>query len=268
MVLYGMIITSIFLSSYYILIHSRRNKKKNNSKYAKVNELLKNQKEGYFSYERIFGYLKQNGNPLKLSPGGFIISKVATTFIAFIMFSSNPFLAIILAFVGFFLIDLVIFFHNRNEMKKIMIQLTDVYDFLNIQTSAGVFIGAALTEAYLIVKNKRLKKALAELCAEINLTKDINVALDKFEQNFKSAEIEAFTLTIKQSLQTGKIQQALSDLSNSQKEMNLIIVQQQTDSIKIYKDIIQLIMYVGILSIVFFGLVAQISQGWGNIFLN
>lgn len=189
-----------------------------------------------------------------------------SSFIVFVIFSSNLFLAIVLGFLGFYLIDLIIFLNNSSEMKKIKVQLTDVYDFLNIQTSAGVFIGSALTESYLIVKNKRLKRALAELCAEINLTKDINLALDKFQRNFKSVEIETFTLTIKQSLRTGKIEQALNDLSNSQKEANLIIIQEQTESIKIYKDIIQLMMYVGILSMIFFGLLTELSKGWSTVF--
>jgi tight adherence protein C len=264
--LYIIIGFSIFLGSYYILTHIKYHKKKDGIKYAKINGLLRNRKEGYFSYERIYNYLKRNGNPLSLSPGGFIITKFISSMIIFVIFLSNPFLAVLLAFAGFYLIELIIFLDNRSEMKKIKIQLTDVYDFLNIQTSAGVFIGSALTEAYLMVKNKRLKRALAELCAEINLTKNINTALDKFEQNFNSVEIEAFTLTIKQSLITGKIEQALNDLSNSQKEMNLIIIQEQTESIKIYKDIIQVMMYVGILSMVFFGLITEISQGWSTIF--
>lgn len=257
---------SVFLASYYILSHIKYSKKKKGAKYDKTNSFLKKRNDGYFSYNRINSYLKKNGNPLKLSPGGYLITKFTCSITIFIVFSSNIFLSPIIAVIGFFIIDFIIFFSNRDEMKKIKLQLVDVYDFLNIQTSAGVFIGAALTEAYLMVKNRRLKKALAELCAEINLTKDINAALDKFSENFNSFEIETFILTIKQSLVTGKMEQALSDLSNSQKEMNLIILQEQTESIKVIKDIIQVMMYIGILAVVFFGLVTEISKSFSSIF--
>lgn len=273
MALYSVIGVVVFTASFYLLIDRKktisRNKGKKGSKdlkYDKVNNILKTRNKGYFSYDRIYSYLKAKGNPLKLSPGGYIITKGLCSFIVFILSLDTEIFSILFAILGFFIIDLLIYIDDKNEMKKIRIQLADVYDFLNIQTSAGVFIGSALTEAYLIVGNKRLKRSMAELCAEINLTRDISTALDKFGENFKSVEIDAFILTIKQSLRTGKIQQALDDLSNSQKEINLITIQEQTDKIKVTKDIIQVLMYIGILAIIFFGLVTEVSKGWYSIF--
>ncbi|WP_143315247.1 type II secretion system F family protein [Clostridium sp. HBUAS56017] len=272
--LYLLILLAIFGGSYYIAIliqkEKKRKRKKNKNKkvesFDKINNLLRKRETGYFSYERIFIYLKKNGNPLKVSPGGFIICKFLCSIICFVVFSEEIILAILISILGFFIIDGVIYISNKQDMNKIKIQIVDVYDFLSIQTAAGVFIGLALTECYLMVKNKRLKTALAELCAEINLKKDVASALDKFGESFNSVEIDAFILTIKQSLRTGRIQQALEDLSNSQKDTNIILIQEQTNKIKISKDIIQLLMYFGIIMVIMFGLFIEVSKNWSQIF--
>lgn len=231
-----------------------------------ITERIKRNNKGYFSYDRIYKYLKTRGNPMDLSPAGFLILKVLFSIIFFIILLGKDILASILAAIfGFFLLDLLHDLSDKNDMKKIRLQIADVYDFLNIQTAAGVFIGTALTEAYLIVRNKRLKKALAELCAEINLTKNIEVSLDNFNENFISVEIDAFVLTIKQSLKTGKSQQALEDLANSQKDANLVLLQEETDRVKSTKTIIQILMYMGILAVVFYGLFTELKDSFGGI---
>lgn len=268
--LYLIIVGIVFFASFYILNYNRKlrktSKNSNKKKYEKVDQLLKKNEKGYFSYSRIERFLKRNGNPLKLSVSGFLISKFIISFIIFVISSNDVVLAIPLSFLGFFMLDILYIYSNKKDMKKINFQLVDVYDFLNIQTSAGVFVGNALTEAYLVVRNERLKKALAELCAEINLTKDIEKALDSFLSNFKSVEIESFVLSIKQSLKTGKLQQAIEDLSNSQKEINSILIEEDTDKIKITGDLIQVMMYLGIIAVIIFGLVTELSKGWSGIF--
>lgn len=270
--LYLVIVISIFGTSYFIIAVTQKenSKKKKKSKkddsYGKINELMKKNKKGFFSYSRIHKYLKKNGNPLKVSPAGYIIVKCLSSIIIFIVFSSDVIIAIVAGIAGFFLINLIIYMSNKSDMKKIRLQIVDVYDFLSIQTAAGVFIGSALTECYLMVRNTRLKNSLAEMCAEINLTKDVIGALDNFGESFNSVEIEAFILTIKQSLRTGKIEKALNDLSNSQKDSNMVLVQEETDKISTSKDIIQLLMYFGILAAIMYGLFVEVSKGWTNLF--
>lgn len=259
-------IGSIFYCNYFFIKNKKKQKPKQQS-YRNVNDYLKRIEKGYFSYERIYKYLKVNGNPLELTPGGFVLCKILIGIIVFFISINNGFfMAIVMSIIGFAAPDIIYYLSNKNDMKKIRLELADVYDFLNIQTSAGVFIGSALTEAYLIVRSKRLKKAFAELCAEINLTKNIGEALDNFDSKFSSPEINSFVFAIKQSVITGRLHQALEDLSNSQKEINLILVQEQTNRIKINKDIIQLLMYIGILLTVFVGLLAEFSQNFNGIF--
>ncbi|MBE6049525.1 MAG: type II secretion system F family protein [Clostridium sp.] len=272
-ILYIIIFIAIFIGCYCItLANLRRNKKlkkkkqKSENNIDKFNKILRKRDIGYFSYEKIEKNLKKKGNPLKLSPAGYIICKALVGIIFFISFSDSLILAFVTGIAGFFLIDFIIYELDKKDMKDIRIQLVDVYDFLSIQTAAGVFIGYALTESYLTVKNKRLKTALAELCAEINLTKDIEGALDKFGESFDSFEIDSFILAIKQSLKTGKIQKALEDLSNAQKDTNIILIQEQTNKIKISKDMVQMLMYFGIIAVIMYSLFLEITHEMNQIF--
>ena len=264
--LYAIIIVSVFITVYYFIINLKMAKKDNFNAIKGFNKFLMKNTSNYFSYDRIALYLKKNGNPLGVSPAGYLISKCIVAFMFFIITSANIIFSIIATVIGYCALDLIISISNKNDMKNIRLELADVYDFLSIQTSAGVFIGAALTESYLLVGNKRLKKALAELCAEINLTKDINNALDKFGESFNSVEIDCFILIIKQSLVSGKIEQALDDLSVAQKDANFVLLQEQNDRIQSSKGIIEVMMYIGIIAVIMYGLFIELVNEWSTVF--
>lgn len=236
-------------------------------KFKKFSLFLK-EKKGYLSYERINKLLKSKGNPCDLKPTEYIILKFLIAFIFFGCFSIGSLYlqGLLAAVLGFFLIDILNNLSDKKQMKYIRFELSDVCDFINIQNSAGVFLGTALSETYLIVKNKRFKKALTELAAEINITKNIDKSLENFASKFSSVEIDGFVMVMKQSLVTGKSRQALDDMSDSLKDTNMIIVETNTNKIKTTKVIIQLLMYIGVLSIVLYGMYVEIGSTWTTMF--
>lgn len=268
------IISALLFGMSYMLIKKRTEKdifkddNRNNQSFKRINELLKKDEFGYFSYEKINSKLLKRGNPYNLNPAEYAVSKVLLSIIFFGIFAvGNAYLqGILSAALGFFIIDLLIYKTDKKEMRKIKFELADVYDAISIQTSAGVFIGTALANSYLIVKNKRLKRALTELAAEINITKDINKSLDNFSSKFSSIEIDSFSMIIKQSLVTGKSKQALDDMSNSLKDINLISVENETEKVNTVKTVFQLLMYIGILAIVIFGIRLELSKTWTGLF--
>lgn len=233
-----------------------------------IDKYLRKNEGGYFSYDRIKSLLKSKGNPLKVTPGGYIASKILLSFIFFnlVGLSGNFFWGLIAGILGFFVIDIYMNYKNHKDMEIIKLELADVYDLLTIQTAAGVFIGDALTEAFLIAKYKRFKIALAELSAEINLTKNIEKALDNFTEHFNSVEIDGLVLTIKQSLITGKAQEAIEDMANSIKETNLIAIQENTNKVSSSKNTIQVLMYIGILGLVLFAIFIELGRTWTGFF--
>jgi Flp pilus assembly protein TadB len=278
-ILYFLIFASVFVTA-YISLHLYLDKKasekinvlKSVSKdkiYQKINKILKNKKDGYFSFSRIESYLIIKGNPLNISPGAYLVMKFfCSILMIFAVFgiSKNLFIAIFGIILGFFFIDLCLYISDKSDMKKIRFDLADVYDLVNIQTSAGVSISNAILDAYLTVRNKRFKRDLAVLSAEISITNDINRSLDSFEKKYNAVEINSFVMAIKQSIITGQTEKIFDDISDSLKESNFFSLQEEGNKIKSTKMIIQMLMYVGILSVIIFELFIEISKSWGGMF--
>jgi tight adherence protein C len=222
----------------------------------------------YFSEKRIEEFLRRSGSPLKISPKTFVIYKfAASAFLGFSLFvaSSNILLGAGGALLGFFFLDICVKISDSSDMKNVKFELADVYDLINIQTSAGVPIGIALLEAHTTVRSKRLKKELAVLSAEIMLTNNIGAALDNFESKFKSSDIEIFVMSLKQAVLTGQSEMILDDISDSLKESNQILLQLDGGKIKSIRILIQLLMYVGILAILLYGLWIELSKAWSGM---
>lgn len=234
----------------------------------RLNIYLGGNKEGYFSRERIERYLKSMGNGFELTPLGYISGKILISVILFIalIISREYLAAVILGLLGFFLLDILLKVKDKQDMKVIQFELKDVYDSLTMQISAGVYIGTALTESYLVATNKRLKKSLAVLSAEISMTQNIENALNNFCEKFNSTEINNFVMTIKQSLQTGQSKEQLEDLSEQQSEMNLIAVQENTKKIGVTVTIIEILLFVGILITVLYFISTVIMNNWNGLF--
>lgn len=256
----------IFLLVYFLILRLKETKKEN--LIAKVSAYLRQVKEGYFAYQRIERYLKSMGNPFDLTPIAYVMGKFLISAILLICFiiAGDYMKSVLAALVGFFLIDILIQMQNKKDMKKIIFELRDVYDLLRIQMASGVFIGSALTEAYLVVSSKRLKKSLAILSAEINVTKNIENALDNFDERFKSVEIANFVMVIKQSLKTGQSKQELNDMSEEISEINLIAIQEKTKKIENTATLISLLIFIGILITALYFTGTEILNNWSNVF--
>lgn len=259
------------MGTYLSILHYIYKKKKGEERfeisiYKKLNVYLRNVKEGHFSYESIRKYLKKFGNPLGLTPAGYILLKVliAVIFMLSFILSKAYVFGIIVAAIGYYTPDIICIIKDKEDMKIIKFELKNIYDSINMQMAAGVFIGKALTECYLIASNKRFKKRLAVLSAEINITQNIDAALTNFSENFNSEEIKNFVLTIKQSLQTGQSKQQIEDMSEELSEMNLIAVQESTKRIDDTVTFIELLIFLGILLSTLYITSSTIMKGWAG----
>lgn len=217
--------------------------------YKRFGIYLRGIKEGYFSYTRIEKYLRRLGNPFELTPVGYVAGKILISIILMLSFiiSGAYIQGIIAAVFGYFLIDIIMILKDKEDMKKIKFDLKNVYDSLIMQIAAGTSIGTALIESYLIASNKRLKKSLAVLTAEIIINHNVDNALTNFESRFNSDEIGSFVMALKQSILTGQSKQQLEDLSEQLSEINLITVQDSTKRIDSVVTVIELLLFVGIL---------------------
>lgn len=259
-----------------------------NSKYreAKYGETL-NQRENKslfhklkfpnnLSMERTKNKLEKCGNPLRLTPVSYWILK----FLLFIglFFSSmqiqplgknnivNIIAAAAFGILGFFIINIINYLNNKDDVNKIRMDLADVYDLINLQTIAGVNIGPALVEAYTVCKNKRLKKSLIKLAAQINLSKNIEKALDDFNAEYNMSEIENFVSTVKECIDSGSYEETIDDQSSSLKTVNAFYVEKQTKKIDLWMLLIDMLMFIGVLAVVFFAVFGNLTQSSNSIF--
>lgn len=227
---------------------------------------LKENKEGYFSYLRIEKYLISNGSPLKLTPYTFLQWKIISgvLFMLLLVKEINLLAGIIGLIIGFFLLDLMIYVSNKGDNEKMISDLSSIYDSLKIQTKAGVFITNAIGECYLIAKNKRLKKALLELNADLVLKKDLNGAIDKFNSKFNCSHIDSFCATIKQSAESGKASQALNDLASQVKEINTVLEYQKSNRMSRKITMLQISILLGIIAILLYSVFTELARNLMN----
>lgn len=218
-------------------------------------------------FDKIEKFIVGNGNPLNLDVGGYILVKFSISILLFTItiFKKNIIISLILLVVGFFLIDIIYLINNYTDNAKIKMELPDLYDLIDIQVSAGVFLGNVLVESYIVVENRRLKKALEEMAAEINLTKNIENSLTNFNKKFKSIDIDCFVTGIKQS-QIKMSTEMIEELSKSIKEENLVSIDQKNDNIENKIILIQVLIYIGVIMVVLFTLFTELSGTWTSLF--
>lgn len=217
--------------------------------------------------------LKKQGNPLKLTPISYYALKFGLTAICLIVtikFRSDNVLNFIkgigISVGAYFVIDAIYYFSNKDDKEKILADLPDICDVLDIQTSAGVNLGLALTEVYDIAKLKRFKGSLIKLAAEINITKNPERALDNFLSEYDLLELESFGLAIKQAIKTGKTKEILGNQSEVLKQNNIFAIQRETKKLITYMMVVGILIFCATISIVTFSFGMQISDSLNGIF--
>lgn len=261
----------ILIAVYFYLLNYRDRKEKEELNgettiIKRLNSYIQN-REGYFSYERIEKKLKQTGNSFKLTPLGYIAGKfllIAIFFMLSMLIFDTYVVSIVLSILGFFTLDILIYYKNKKDMQEIRFELKNVYDSLKIQLAAGDFITETLAECYLIVSNKRFKERLAILSAEIAYKHNIEQALDHFLEGFgpKENDIKTFVMTIKQSLNTGKIKKDLESQSKQINKMSMIYLNGETKKVEDTIDGIAILLFIGIfITLMYFAFTLIPSNG-------
>lgn len=213
--------------------------------------------------------LKKLGNPLKLTPIRYYAIKYGFPIILVIvgtLTGGNKFVIFYTSIFAMFLLDWVHRYNYKKVKKQIRRDLPDIYEILDIQTSAGAHIGHALTEIYDVPKCKRFRDDLQELAAEINLTKNIERAVDNFMDKYDYNEIDSFGLAIKQSLKTGKTKEMLENQGEYLKNNNILSIQEETKQISKRVGLIVLMLLAGGLLLLFYAFFTQASDSTTYIF--
>lgn len=221
-------------------------------------------------YEKIESNLKKHGNPYNLTPVTYLGTKIGLSVLFFLASSfskRNIIITIGISVLAYFAIDIIYYYRNKEDNKKILQDIPDICDVLEIQSYAGLDLGIALTEVYDITKCERLRDAFIKLSAEWTLTKDYEKVLDKFQENFNLPELDRFILAVKQSVKTGKCQDILNNQSEVLKQDNIFAIQEQTKKVNETLMKIGFLIFVGTALVVFFSFFMQITISTSKIFI-
>lgn len=193
--------------------------------YERVNNQLKEVKGG-ISYEKTERFLKSHGAAYHygswITPLKYMILKVVAGIVCFgIGTRINIFVAVALMMLGYQLPSILLLSLNKSDNVKMIPQMQGLYNALQEQVKAGVYVTDALTECYRGIEKGRLRIALEELSGDIML-KILFEAMGRFQSKFDNSSIDALTVILVQAQESGQSADLLSDMSEQIKDMQAV----------------------------------------------
>ena len=229
-----------------------------------VGRILKKSKLNYFNFHSIQKFLKTRGAVYMFgemaTPVTFLLVKLLAFLLLFmvgISFDSIP-AGLILGVIGFFLPDILLNVSNSIDNDTMLSDIKCIYDTLRIQTKAGVFLSASLCECYLAVNNRRLKIALLELTNDISTRREIDDALERFNEKFDFGQIDIFCIVIRQSMESGRSVKVLEDLSLQMNDLQRAINMKEKEALDRKVQVIELMLFIGLLAVTVYSLGVEV----------
>lgn len=229
-----------------------------------VGRILKKSKLNYFNFHSIQKFLKTRGAVYMFgemaTPVTFLMVKLLAFLLLFmvgISFNSVP-AELLLGVLGFFMPDILLNVSNSMDNDTMLSDIKCIYDTLRIQTKAGVFLSASLCECYLAVKNRRLKSALLELTNDISTRREIDDALERFNEKFDFGQIDIFCIVIRQSMESGRSIKVLEDLSLQMNDLQRAINMKEKEALDRKVQVIELMLFVGLLAVTVYSLGVEV----------
>ena len=229
-----------------------------------VGRILKKSKLNYFNFHSIQKFLKTRGAVYMFgemaTPVTFLLVKLLAFLLLFmvgISFDSIP-AGLILGVFGFFMPDILLNVSNSMDNDTMLSDIKCIYDTLRIQTKAGVFLSASLCECYLAVKNRRLKSALLELTNDISTRREIDDALERFNEKFDFGQIDIFCIVIRQSMESGRSVKVLEDLSLQMNDLQRAINMKEKEALDRKVQVIELMLFIGLLAVTVYSLGVEV----------
>ncbi len=215
--------------------------------------------------------LDKLGNPYKLNVVTYTLIKIILPLIFFIRileYTKNIFIAVVTGVLGFFLIDYMHNKRNDSDLKLLLLDLEGVYDSIIFNVRAGESLGIALSEVYTVARrSKRLRKALLRLSARINMTANIEEALEDFKKQFNFTETNLFANSLKQALETGLVENVLDGQAMQVKRQNAEYLKLRNSKIPNKIMVYGLLFTFGIIALVVFIIGSDIGNGLNQIFI-
>ena len=231
----------------------------------KTLQRLDSSKSEHFNSNAIERRIKAYGGAFlfkgKLTPLTYVFIKFGFA-LAFLMIGTlflNVLIGVVLAILGFFLLDILLKVSNSIDNQKMMNDLKLFCAVLNIQTLSGTSIASALAEGYSIVKHPRLKNALVELSSKIFAHQNFNESVDEFNEMFSNKYIDSCCTILKQSQDSGKSSKLLKSLSNQIVDIQTALHIKEVAAEETKNALLNLAIFGGFMMIVMFAWLSQMD---------
>lgn len=186
--------------------------------YERVNEQLREVKNGFFDYENTERFLKANGAAFhygkRMNPVRFLMLRLI---LSAVLFASGICLhwsvAVALTLLGFQLPVIWLVGKNKKDNAGMLVQIKNLYMMLVIQIQAGGTVTHVMSGIYRELPRGRLRTALEEMNSEIFITKDFGTALEHFNNKFSNSSIDSLCAILNQAQESGRAVELLNDMS-------------------------------------------------------
>ncbi len=209
--------------------------------------------------------LRQNGAKFhygkKITPVRYLSGRLLSAFAAALALTKIGWgYALLAAAVLYYAPDLLLWYLNKQDNRKMLPEIQLIYQALEVQTRAGVYVTDALTECCQSVRTQRLQQALMELSGDIVMQSDLVAALSDFQQKFDNRQIDALCITLIQAGESGQAVDLLKDMGEQLKDMELTVLQQQKSALDRSITFYQLGMLGAVLGIILYACVGYMFR--------
>ena len=264
------IVCYIFVIRYYTKHELKKYHSRKNNKFKTNDFSFKYfiSKHNFLKTKDLF--LSKQGNPLRLDSIRYYLLKISLTIIlifAGIKNYDSIFVAIFLGLIGFFFLDVYIYFYKKSRDLAICNDLYNVTNSLYLQLSANVPLKNALKFQFENCKNKSFRNAMIEFSTTYELSGyNIDKATSYLNNTFDITEITIFCNSLLELNKTGDIIETLDNLSYSLQDKQIEQLKETTRNKVIYITIGVIIALTNIIMLVFYPLFISIGKGFNNIF--
>lgn len=139
--------------------------------------------------------------------------------------------AVLAATVLYFLPELLLIYMNERDNRNMLTEIKLIYQALEVQIRAGIYVADALTECCQSVKGRRLQQALIELAGDLVMQSDLMTALSAFQGKFDNRQIDALCITLIQTGESGQAVELLGDMGEQLKDMEITVLNHQKNAL-------------------------------------
>ena len=215
-------------------------------------------------------FLSKQGYPLKLDSIRYYFLKLILSILFFIAACINYksiVMAILLAILGFFVIDIYLLLHKRSRDSEICGDILNIANSVCLQLSSHISLKDSLKMQYDNCKNKDFKKAMIEFSTCYELSElNIDLAIHKLNHKFEILELDMFCNALSEYHRNGNIIDILENLTDGLAEKQMDKLKEITREKVIYITVGVILALTNIILLVFYPLFISVGQGFQTIF--